>query len=297
MFKKLTTLMLFSIMIFSLSACGSNVNSNTNNKVKVVVSFNAMREFTEAVGGNKVNVITIIPNGIEPHTFEPKIKDFQDLNDAKVFVYNGLGMEKWADKAVQAADNKNLVVVNASNGYKPLKSSSTEEGGEYDPHLWIGLKGAEQEAKNIKDGLIKADPNNKTYYESNCTTFINKIDALYSEYKTKLSALPNKNFVTGHAAFGYLCKDLDLKQNSVEDVFADGEPSSKQMESLITYCKTNNIKTVFVEEMVSPKVSETLAKEVGAAAKKIYTTESKEDNLDYLQATKVNLENIYNSLK
>lgn len=283
-------------MIFTLSSCGSNANNNTANKVKVVVSFNAMREFTEAVGGNKVNVITIVPNGTEPHTFEPKIKDFQDLGDAKVFVYNGLGMEKWADKAVQAVDNKNLVVVNASKGYSALKSSSTGEG-EYDPHLWIGLKGAEKEAENIRDGLIKADPDNKTYYESNCTAFVNKIDTLYSEYKTKLSALPNKNFVTGHAAFGYLCKDLDLKQSSVEDVFADGEPGSKKMEELITYCKANNIKTIFVEEMVSPKVSETLAKEVGASAKKIYTNESQEDNLDYLQAVKANLENIYNSLK
>lgn len=283
------------LMILSLSACGTN--SVNNNKIKVVVSFNAMKEFTEAIGKDKVNIITMIPNGTEPHEFEPKIKDFQNLCDAKVFVYNGLDMEKWASKAIAASNNSSLTSVEAAKGCKPLKSSSKEENSEYDPHLWISLKGAEHEAKNIRDGLIKADPNNKRYYEKNYSDFYNKLEALYKEYNNKFSALSNKNFVTGHAAFAYFCKDFNLKQNSVEDVFAEGEPGSKQMESLINYCKANKIRTIFVENMVSPKVSETLAKAVDAKAVKIYTNESQEDNLDYISSTKKNLENIYDSLK
>lgn len=281
-------------MLCSLSACGTN--SASSNKIKVVVTFNALNEFASAIGKDKIDIITIIPNGTEPHEFEPKIKDFQNLTDAKMFVYNGLGMEKWASKAIQSVNNKDLLSIDASKGYTALKSSSKEEG-EYDPHLWISLKGAEYEAKNIKDGLIKVDPANKSYYEKNYSAFYDKLKALYTEYNDKFNALSNKNFVTGHAAFGYFCKDFNLKQNSVEDVFAEGEPSPAKMESLINYCKTNNIKTIFVEDMVSPKVSETLAKEVGAKAEKIYTNESKEDNLDYISSTKKNLENIYESLK
>lgn len=283
-------------MLISFSSCSNTVSSN-NNKMKVVVSFSAMREFAEAVGKDKVDVITMIPNGTEPHEFEPKIKDFQNLCDAKVFVYNGMNMEKWASKAVEASNNSSLISIDASKGYKALKSSSEEENSEYDPHVWISLKGAEYEAKNIRDGLIKADSNNKSYYEKNYSDFYNKLEALYKEYNDKFSSLSNKNFVTGHAAFAYFCKDFSLKQNSVEDVFAEGEPSSKQMESLIDYCKAEHIKTIFVEDMVSPKVSETLAKAVGAKAVKIYTNESKEDNLDYISSTKKNLENIYDSLK
>lgn len=293
-------------MILTLASCksvstgNSNSTENENGKIKVVVSFNAMREFVSAIGKDKVDITTMIPNGTEPHEFDPKIKDFEILTTAKVFVYNGLGMEKWADKAVEAAQNKDLIAVEASKGADAIKNSDPgeiKEHGEYDPHFWISLKGAELESNNIKDALIKADPNNKNFYEKNYDDFKNQLESLYSEYKSKLTTVPNKNFVTGHAAFAYLCRDFDLKQNSVEDVFAEGEPSSKRLEELINYCKTNNIKTIFVEDMVSPKVSNTLAKEVGAKVQKIYTVESKEDNLDYIQSMKANLQEIYNSLK
>lgn len=292
-------------MLFTLSSCKTSSNNNssqadTSKKLKVVVSFNAMREFVSAIGKDKVDITTMIPNGTEPHEFDPKIKDFQTLTNAKVFVYSGLGMEKWADKAVQSAQNKDLVTVEASKGADAIRNSDAgeiKEHGEYDPHIWISIKGAELESNNIKDGLIKADPSNKNFYEKNYEDFKNQLESLYTNYKAKLENVPNKSFVTGHAAFAYLCRDFNLKQNSVEDVFAEGEPSSKQLEELVKYCKDNNIKTIFVESMASPKVSNTLAKEVGAKTQKIYTIESKEDNLDYIQSMKANLEEIYNSLK
>jgi zinc transport system substrate-binding protein len=283
-------------MLFSLSSCVSKTERTSNSKIKVVVSFNAMSEFTKAIGKDKVDVVTIIPNGTEPHNFEPKIKDFENFTDAKLFIYNGLGLEKWANKVATSVDNKNLVEVDASKGYSAIKSSAKGES-EYDPHLWISLKGAKYEAKNIEKALEKVDASNKSYYEKNYADFSTKLDNLYKEYNAKFNSCTNKDFVTGHAAFAYLCNDFNLKQDSVEDVFADGEPGTKKMSELISYCKTNNIKTIFVEDMVSPKVSETLAKEVGAKVKKIYTEESKEDNLDYIQSMKTNLEEIYNSLK
>jgi zinc transport system substrate-binding protein len=295
--------------LVTFSACGNGSVSSSNNsaaqketqgKIQVVVSFNAMREFVEAVGKDKVEVKTIIPNGTEPHEFEPKPKDLENLNKAKVFVYNGLGMESWVDKSVKAADNKELVVVEASKGFDTIKNTDEDEikeHGESDPHTWISLKGAEFEAKNIKEALVKVDPSNKDYYEKNYEDFSTKLSSLKDDYKKKFDTVTNKNFVTGHAAFAYLCRDFGLKQNSVEDVFAEGEPTTKKMEELIKYCKENKIKTIFVEDMVSPKVSETLAKEVGAKVEKIYTVESKEDNKDYVQSMKDNFELIYNSLK
>lgn len=302
--KKIVLFIGMLSMLLTLSGCKSISNNNTtandNGKLNVVVSFNAMKEFVSAIGKDKVNITTMIPNGTEPHEFDPKIKDFETLSSAKVFVYNGLGMEKWADKAVQSVGNKDLIAVDASKGADAIKNSdpsSVKQNGEYDPHLWLSLKGAELESNNIKDALVKADPKNKDYYEKNYTDFKNELESLYNDYKSKLDPLPNKSFVTGHAAFAYLCRDFHLKQNSVEDVFAEGEPSSQQMEKLINYCKENNIKTIFVEDMVSPKVSNTLAKEVGAKAEKIYTVESKEDNKDYIQSMRANLDEIYNSLK
>ncbi len=308
MYRKIASILMLMCVLVTFSACGNGVSSsnkaadkkNSQAKIQVVVSFNAMREFVEAVGKDKVEVKTIIPNGTEPHDFEPKAKDLENLNKAKVFVYNGLGMESWVDKSLKAVDNKQLVVVEASKGFEPIKNTDEDEikeHGQSDPHAWISLKGAEFEAKNIKEALVKVDPSNKDYYEKNYKDFSSQLSSLQDDYKKKFDIATNKNFVTGHAAFAYLCRDFGLKQNSVEDVFAEGEPTPKKMEELISYCKQNKIKTIFVEDMVSPKVSETLAKEVGARVKKIYTIESKEDNKDYIQSMKDNLELIYNSLK
>ncbi|MBC8061234.1 MAG: zinc ABC transporter substrate-binding protein [Clostridiaceae bacterium] len=301
MLKKLGLFLVITTMVVTLSACSTKAdNKDTSEKIKVVVSFNAMKEFVEAVGKDKVDVHTMIPEGTEPHDFEPKAKDMEELNKAQVFVFNGFGMEKWTEATLEAVDNKKLISIDASKGATPIINTDTEvvkADAQSDPHLWLSFKGAESQSKNIKDGLVKADPTNKDYYEKNYLDFYNKLEDILKDYNTKFSSLTNKTFVTGHAAFAYLAKDFGLKQNSVEDVFAEGEPSAKKLKSLTDYCKENKIKTIFVESMASPKVSETLAKEVGAKAEKIYTIESKEDNKDYIQSMKDNIEKIYVSLK
>ena len=306
MFKKLTTLLILICMMGMLSACNNKIENkstdskNSQGKIKVVVSFNAMRELAEAVGKDKIEVETIIPDGTEPHDFEPRAKDIESLYNSKVFIYSGFGMEPWAEQTIEAADNKNLVSVDASKGFKPIESvdaDQVKEHGQYDPHLWLSLTGAEVQANNIMNALIKVDPSNKAYYEKNYKDFVGQLEVLRINYKEKFNNIPNKNFVTGHAAFAYLCRDFGLTQNSVEDVFAEGEPSAKKLKGLIDYCKQNNIKTIFVEEMISSKVSDTLAKEVRAKVEKINTIESRVDNKNYVQLMSENLEEIYNSLK
>ncbi|MBU3177239.1 metal ABC transporter substrate-binding protein [Clostridium estertheticum] len=301
MFKKMSIFILLICTILTFTACGSKKAETTNvksqSKVKVVVSFNAMREITTAIGKDNVDIVTMIPNGTEPHDFEPKARDLEGLSTAKIFVYNGFGMESWVDKVLESVDNKNLISVDASKGSTSIGNTEKTENGQYDPHLWISLKGAKNQAKNVKDALIKTDPSNKAYYEKNYNDFALKLDTLYNEYDKKFKTVSNKNFVTGHAAFAYLCRDFGLKQNSVEDVFAEGEPSAKKLKELTDYCKKNKIKTIFVEDMVSTKVSDALAKEVGAKVEKIHTIESKEDNKDYLTCMKENLDMIYSSLK
>ena len=116
------------------------------------------------------------------------------------------------------------------------------------------------------------------------------------EYFAKMSAAPSKIFVTGHAAFGYLCRDFGLSQNSIEDVFATGEPSPQQLATLIEFARAKKVKTVFVEKMVSPAVTQTLASEIGAKVVAIYTMESAEERKSYIERMRDNLEEIYRSL-
>lgn len=296
MIKKCSVLLLCLAVLSFFAACGKENTENpedTTGKIPVSVTFNAMKEFTEAVGGDKVSVTTIIPDGTEPHDFEPKAQDLAKLTTAKVFVYNGLGMESWVAETLGAVDNKELVSVDASKGVTAI---ATAKGGGDDPHLWLSLKGAVAEVENIRDGLVKADPGNAAYYEANCKSYVAQLESLYDDYSAKFATVTKKDFVTGHAAFAYLCRDFGLTQNSVEDVFAEGEPSAKHLTELVQYCKENDVTTIFAEEMASPEVSKTLAKEAGAEVKTIYTMESNEDNLSYLKRMENNLKEIYESL-
>ena len=303
MFKRWAALLLGLVVVGSFSACGDGndqSNSQQESRIKVSVTFDAMKEFVAAVGKDKVEISTIIPAGTEPHDFEPKAQDLAALSKAKVFVYSGLGMEGWAEEAIQAADNAALVSVEASKGADAIKNTEQEEieeHGQYDPHIWLSLKGAQLQVKNIKDGLVRADPSNKAYYEENCDNFVSRLESLYSEYTEKFQSVQKKSFVTGHAAFGYLCREFGLAQNSVEDTFAEGEPTAQQLAELVEYCKENKVKTIFAEEMASPAVSQTLANEVGAKVETIYTIESNEDDKTYLERIKENLSKIYDSLK
>lgn len=302
MLKKIQLILISLVLIFSFVACGkkdvpTDKAQNNGDKIDVVVSFNTMAEFAKAVGGDKVNVVSMIPKGVEAHDFEPKPKEMAVLSKAKVFIYNGLGMEPWVESALKSIENKNLEVVEASKGANLIankEEKEIKEHGKYDPHVWLSLREAKQEANNIKEALIKVDGTNKEFYEKNFNEFSSKLDNMQKEYSDKFSQIKNKSFVTGHAAFGYLCRDFNLEQNSVEDVFAEGEATSQKLKDLVDYCKKNNISTVFVEENASPKVSETLAKEVGAKVEAISTLES-EGN--YIDTMKNNLEKIYSSLK
>jgi len=271
----------------------------SSGKLSVLASFDALAEFARAVGGDKVDVKTLTPAGMEPHEFEPKANDMMRLSKASVFIYNGLGMEAWADKALVAANNANLLAVKASEGASAILNTDAEEieeHGEYDPHLWLSLSGAALEVKNIAAAFSKADPQNAQFYQKNAEAYIKTLDDLRAEYAQKFSPLANRSFVTGHAAFAYFCRDFGLEQNSVEDVFAEGEPSAKDLADLVDYCRSHKVKTIFAEEMASPEVSQALASEIGAKVETIATMEGPEDGKTYLERQIDNLEKVYAAL-
>lgn len=297
---RIPALLLSLLLLFSFAGCAAEENTSpsaaASGKLAVSVTFDAPKEFALAVGGDKISVSTIIPDGTEPHDFEPKAQDIRGLGSAAVFVYNGLGLESWAEEAVSAAGNPALVTVNASEGIEPIAAVDEKEDSRSDPHSWLSLRCAEIQVRNITAGFVKADPANAAFYEHNRDDYIGKLDALDKEYTKAFSSAAKKSFVTGHAAFAYLCRDYGLTQESVEDVFAAGEPSARRLVSLIDTCKKNGVKTVFAEKAASKEVSATLANEVGAKIETIYTIESSEDGKSYFERMDENLAKIESCL-
>ena len=307
------------MMFFCIAAvnvfAGGKTEKSMEGKVAVAATFDAMKELTEVVGKDKVYVHTIIPPGVEAHDFEPKAGDLKFLMQAKAVVYNGLGMEPWLTDALHAVKQDNIKSICASNGIKPIELAEGhhhhhhhhEDGHDHDhdddhdheavdPHAWLSLESAKVMVKNIADGLSEIDPANAAFYKGNAEAFITEADTLLTQYRSNFAQVTHRRFVTGHAAFGYLCRDFNLEQNSVEDVFSAGEPSAQQLAKLADYCNQYGIKVVFSENAASPQVSATLAKEVGASVQTIYTIESAEDGLSYMERMTSNIKKIYKSL-
>lgn len=289
-----------------LSGCGQKEDIQDSGKLTVMASFYPMYDFAVKIGGDKVAVANMIPAGTEPHDWEPATKDIANLEKADVFVYSGAGMEHWAEDVLKTLKNQNLTVAEASSGITLMKGHEHEEGenqeaeseehehGEFDPHVWLSPANAKIEMENIKDAFVKADPENEAYYQANYETYAGKFDELDKKYKDTLSPLPNKSVVVAHEAFGYLCDAYGLTQMGIEGLSPDSEPDPARMAEVIDFVKENKVKTIFFEDLVSPKVAETIAKETGAKTEVLnplegLTDEQLKNGDDYFSVMEKNL--------
>ncbi|MGL5150242.1 MAG: metal ABC transporter substrate-binding protein [Clostridium sp.] len=297
---KLVKLAMALVLSLGLIGCGTN-EEKVDDKIDIVVSITPLKEFVEVIGGEKVNVTTFVPEGVEPHDFEPNPRNLELLTKSNIFIYNGLGMEGWLDSVKTTIDASKTQIIDSSNGVDAIKVNDHDhdhdhEGGT-DPHIWVSLREAQIQCKNIKEALIKEDSENKAYYEENYNKFMKELQALDEEYKVKFNEVTNKNFVLGHSAFSYLARDYGLTVKSLTNVFSEGEPNMKDLEALVDYCKKNNVKTIFSEQSSSEALSKTLANDSGAKVEKIYSLETKVEGKTYIEAMRYNLEKIYENLK
>lgn len=305
---------------FNLAYAAGTEDTSSEKKLNVMASFYPMYDFATKVGGDKVEVTNMVPAGTEPHDWEPAATDVKNLEEADVFIYNGAGMEHWTEDVLGALDNKELKVVEASRGLTLLEgkeedeeetedSSSDSDASDestdseitYDPHVWLDPLNAKAEMENIKNAFVEADPDNKDYYEQNYETYAEKFDQLDKEYKDGLADTKSKDLITSHEAFGYLCQAYGLNQVGIEGLSPDSEPDASRMNEIIKFAKENNVKTIFFEELVSPKVSETIADEIGAKTAVLNPLEGLTDDEisageDYFSVMESNLKTIEDAL-
>ena len=305
---------------FAISAC-SNSSDNPNTatdagqnpgepqKVQVVASFYPMADFAQKIGGDHVEVTNLCPAGTEPHEWEPSPSDIKAIEDADVFVYNGADMEGWVDDTLASANVKGSVIC-ASDGidlrvadhdHDAESADESEHVGEHDPHVWLAPENAKKEAENIKDALVEADPSNASDYESNYDKWAKEFDELNREYSEQLSQTSGKTIVVSHEAFGYLCDAYGLTQKPITGMDAEGEPDAKSMAEIVQFVRENDVKVIFSEDLVSPKVAEQIADETGAACEVLNPVEGLEqDELDagedYFSVMRDNLKELVSAL-
>ena len=328
------TFMAAAALALLISGCGTNTNSDSSaashsspsvssepsvqpssgKKLKVAATFYPMVEFSMQVAGDHAEVTGLIPTGVEPHDWEPSAKDIVQLKEADIFVYNGI-VEEWAEDALKGAANDKRVVVEATHGMELMEGEAEEEhehadeheddhaedheeGHDHqhaiDPHVWLSPVLAQKQVKVIEEAFSKADPAHKEDYAKNAEAYITQLKELDQAYKTGLKDVKRKEFVTQHAAFAYLAKEYGLTQVPIAGLSPEQEPSPDKMADIIQFAKEKQVKTIFFETLVDPKVAQTIAKDLGAKTDVLnplegLTDEYRKNNQDYIAIMKKNL--------
>ncbi len=258
----LAIILLGTISIYFLGRGNSNRTQTTLSKVKVTTSFYPLYYFTSQIGGDKIDIVNITPAGAEPHDYDPSTKDIAKIEKSDLLVLNG-GVEGWGDKIQNNLKGSKTEIVVA--GKNLLTQSLVEEGKtQTDPHVWLDPVRAKEEIHEITQALITVDPKDSLYFKANEEKLHKQLDDLDKSFKSGLLNCSHKDIVTSHAAFGYLASRYGLTQVPIAGLSPDQEPSSKQLAEVSDFAKRNNIKYIFFESLVSPKLSETIAREVGA---------------------------------
>lgn len=247
---------------FVLRSNGGAPNGSAE-KIEAVGTFYPLAHFAAQVGGSLVAVANITPAGAEPHDYEPTPQDIAKTYGAKVFVMNGGGVDAWAEKIAPDLKSKGVTVVDMQNSIALATAPAGAETA-LDPHIWLDPVLAEQEIGLIRDAFIKADPGKAAVYTANAAAYIAQLARLDDEYKAGLASCRIKDIVTSHAAFGYMAKQYGLTQIAIAGLSPDAEPSVQQLADIARLTKQNNVKYIFFESLVSPKLAQTIASEVGA---------------------------------
>ena len=283
----------------------SDTEMQADPKINVFASFYPYYEITRNVAGSQAEVRQFMPSGVEAHDWEPRAGDIRLLQDANVFVYNGLGMESYVDRMISSGEYGHITFVNTSNGLellKPVENRITEHADdhadddhsderdddhaddhadeghghsfEYDPHIWLDPILVKQQVANIRDGLIQADPTNAEMYQQNAAAYLTKLDAFDAKVTSTLSGCKNYTVVTFHNAFTYFGQRYGLEMYSIGGLSPDTEASALELVQLTDFVKDNNIKIIFTEDLIDDRIAEVIAENTGAQVMTLSTLEA-----------------------
>ncbi|HRO01434.1 metal ABC transporter substrate-binding protein [Nitrobacter sp.] len=237
-------------------------------RIVVVASFSILGDFARAVGGARTDVTTLVGTDGDAHVFTPAPADARKVAAARLVIVNGLGLEGWLPRLVQASGG-NAVIVVAATGV-PLRGAEAGEtlhgDGSADPHAWQSVANAKIYVANIRDALIAADPAGEAVYRGNAADYLAKLDALDREVREGVARIPpeRRKVISTHDAFGYFEAAYGIAFIAPQGVSTDSEASARDIAATITQIRTAKIPAVFLEDLGDPRLIRQIATEAGA---------------------------------
>ncbi|MBM2884360.1 metal ABC transporter substrate-binding protein [Chromobacterium phragmitis] len=279
-------------------------------KLPVVASFSIIADMTREIGGDRVEVVSLVGPDQDAHVFQPSPADIKKVSAAKVLVVNGLGLEGWMSRLDKAANFRGVTVV-ASKGIKTRQAPEEEhaEGdhdhdhGDVDPHAWHDPARVQTYIHNISAGLIQADPAGKAEYQRRASEYAAKVQALDAWAKQQFASVPaaKRKMLTSHDAFGYLGEHYQLQVLAIQGVSTEAEASAKGVAQLTRQVRNERVKAVFMENMTDARLLKQLSTEAKVQiGGKLYAdalSGPKGPAASYLQLMRYNVETIMKSLR
>ena len=283
--------------------------------LQVVTTLFPLYDFARTIAGDKAQVTMLLPPGVEPHTFEPKPDEVIRISRAGLFIYTSKYMEPWAEKIVSGIESTALRVVNAGEKvrYRAVLAKDGHEeakgGAEHnhdrkgmDPHIWLDFTNAALMVDALLDGFVAADPGNSALYRQNAETLKARLAALDLSYQDRLKSCSTRKLLHGgHYTFGYLAGRYNLDYHALSGISSDSEPSAERMIALVRDIKSSGSTYLFAEELLSPRLTETLAKEAGVGVLMLHGAHnvSRDDlsrNVSFFELMEHNLEQLQKGL-
>jgi len=246
--------------LVGLALMASAFSANAQDRVNVVASFSILGDLVRNVGGDRVDVTTLVgPNG-NVHVYTPAPSDARKIAQARLLVVNGLGLEGWLPRLVQAAGSK-ATIVEASKGITQLSV-----GAAADPHAWQSVANAKIYVANIRDALDTADPAGAAIYQANAQNYLAKLDALDREVREAVAQIPpgRRKVISTHQAFGYFAAAYGIEFIAPSGVSTESEPGARDIAGIIRQIKTEAIPAVFLENISDDRLMRQISAETGA---------------------------------
>jgi zinc transport system substrate-binding protein len=269
-------LALTAIAVVGLVGC-TRQKQKPSTRLQVVTTLFPLYDFARIIAGDRAEVTMLLPPGVEPHSFEPKPNDIIRISKAGLFIYTNRFMEPWAETILKGIDRRNLRVVDAGQGIRFASAVADDDhdhdvqAGAMDPHIWLDFGNAGLIVDTILAGFMAGDPTNENYYRAHAIELKSRLAALDQRYQDGLASCSTRVFLHGgHYTFGYLARRYGLEYRSLSGLSSESEPSAARMAAMVHQIKSSGARYLFAEELLSPRLTETLAAEAGVAVLKLH---------------------------